>query len=305
MKIFSGSSNIKLSNKIANLLGISISNSEINKFQDGEINIKINENVRGEEVFIIQSMCFPVNDNFMELVITADALKRASAKKIIAVIPYLGYSRQDRRVYNEQVPITAKMIANLLAASGICHVIIVDLHCEQIQGFFDIILDSITTENIFFNDIISQKLNQPVLVSPDFGGMKRVRRISKMLNHKDIVIIEKYRPKLNESEVIKVIGDVNNRDCILLDDIIDTASTLCKSALCLKKLGASKIICYATHPVFSKKSYKNIKNSEIDEFIVCDSIPLNVNIKCFNKIRVLTISKILADHIFSISKLNK
>uniref|UniRef100_A0A1A9Z147 ribose-phosphate diphosphokinase n=1 Tax=Glossina pallidipes TaxID=7398 RepID=A0A1A9Z147_GLOPL len=226
MKIFSGTSVIHLSSLISRAVNIELSQIKICRFKDNEINIKINENVRGEDVYIIQSTCNPVNDNLMELMLIVDALKRSAAKKIIAIIPYYGYGRQDRRANSEQVPITAKLVANLLSISGIDQIITVDIHCEQIQGFFDIVFDSISPETIFVKDINKKNFSNPIIVAPDFGSIRRARKISQALKNIEVVIIEKFRPNFNEIEVANIIGNVKNRSCILVDDIIDTASTL-------------------------------------------------------------------------------
>lgn len=301
MKIFSGNAVPKLASKIASKLSINLSNSFVDRFNDGEISVQINENVRGDDIFIIQSTCTPANDNLMELIVMIDALRRASAARITAVIPYFGYARQDRRVRSARVPITAKVVADFLSNVGVDRILTVDLHAEQIQGFFDVPVDNVFGSLVLMEDILKQKLNNAVVVSPDIGGVVRARAIAKLLNDTEMAIIDKRRPKFNTIKVMNIIGDVVGKDCLLIDDIVDTAETLCKATKSLKDKGAARVFAYATHPVFSQKSYENIKNSLIDELIVCDSIPLNKNIKKLKNIRVLTLSGMLAEAIRRIS----
>lgn len=302
IKLFSGNSIPELAQNIAKKLNTNIGNASVGKFSDGEINIQINENVRGGDIFIIQSTCSPTNDNIIELILIIDALRRASARRITAVIPYFGYARQDRRVRSARVPITAKVIADFLSSVGVDRVLTVDLHSEQIQGFFDVPVDNVFSSPVILKDILKKKLENPIIVSPDIGGVLRARAIAKLFNDIEMAIIDKRRPKDNTTKVMNVIGDVKNRDCILVDDIIDTGSTLCKAACALRKKGAKSIYAYATHPIFSGEANKNIKNSTIDEIVVCDTIPLSKNIKKINNIRILTLSTILAEAIRRISK---
>ncbi|AXN02342.1 ribose-phosphate pyrophosphokinase [Candidatus Purcelliella pentastirinorum] len=298
MKLFSGNAIPKLANLIAKRLNTNLGNAIVSRFSDGEISVQINENVRGDDIFIIQSTCAPTNDNIMELVVIVDALRRASAGRITAVIPYFGYARQDRRVRSARVPITAKVIADFLSIVGVDRVLTVDLHAEQIQGFFDIPVDNVFGSPILIEDILQINLENPIVVSPDIGGVIRARAIAKLLNETNMAIIDKRRPKSkNISQVMNVIGDVNQRNCILIDDMIDTGSTLCKAANALKKRGAKQVYAYATHPIFSGNAKKNIMHSSIDEIIVCDTIPLNKNIKKISKIRTLTLSGMLAEAI--------
>lgn len=302
IKIFTGNAIPELAQNIANNLCISISNASVSRFSDGEISVQINENVRGYDIFIIQSTCTPTNDNLVELLIMVDALRRASAGRITAVIPYFGYARQDRRVRSSRVPITAKIVADFLSNVGVDRVLTVDLHAEQIQGFFDIPVDNVFGSSILIEDMFKKKFKNPIVVSPDIGGVIRARAIAKLLNDSDMAIIDKRRPHANISQIMNIIGDVYNRDCILVDDMVDTGSTLCNAAKALKKRGAQRVFAYATHPVFSGNAYKNIKDSLIDEMIVCDTIPLNLNIKKLSNIRTLTISRLLAETIRRISK---
>ncbi len=301
MKLFAGNAIPELAERIANRLHTSLGNITVGRFSDGEISVEINENVRGSDVFIIQSTCKPTNDNLMELVVMVDALLRASAGRITAVIPYFGYARQDRRVRSTRVPITAKVIADFLSNVGVDHVLTVDLHTEQIQGFFDIPVDNVFGSAILIEDILQQDLKNPIVVSPDIGGIVRARAIAKLINDTDMAIIDKRRPRANVSEIMHIIGDVSGRDCVLIDDMIDTGSTLYKAAEALKERGANRVFAYATHPIFSGNAYENINNSIIDQVIVCDTIPLNAAIKTLPNVRMLTLSEMLAEAIRRIS----
>ncbi|QJC32783.1 ribose-phosphate pyrophosphokinase [Enterobacteriaceae endosymbiont of Donacia semicuprea] len=302
MKLFSGNSVIKLATKIANHLYINLGKMFVGRFSDGEISVKINENVRGDDIFIIQSTCNPTNDNLIELIIIIDAFKRASAGRITAVIPYFGYARQDRRISSARVPITAKVIADFLSKVGVNRILTVDLHAEQIQGFFNIPVDNVFASPIFLTDILKYKLNNPIIVSPDIGGVVRARSMAKKLfNGTDMAIIDKRRTNANITEIMHIIGDVNKRDCILIDDIIDTGGTLCKAAQALKNNGAKKVLAYVTHPIFSGNAVKNIFNSVIDKIIVCDSIPLTEKIQKLENIKVLSLSHMLSESIRRIS----
>lgn len=301
IKLFSGNATPKLAKCIAKKLYIHLGKASVGRFSDGEISVQINENVRGGDIFIIQSTCFPTNDNIMELIVMIDALRRASAGRITAVIPYFGYARQDRRVRSARVPITAKVVADFLSNVGVDRILTVDLHAEQIQGFFDVPVDNVFSTPILLEDIIQKQLKNPIIVSPDIGGVLRARAIAKLLNGTDMAIIDKRRPKPNISKVMHIIGDINNRDCLLVDDIIDTGSTICNAAEALKKKGAKNVFAYATHPIFSGKAAENIQNSMIDEIVVCDTIPLEKKIKKIKKVRSLTLSSMLAEAIRRIS----
>ncbi|NIH16676.1 MAG: ribose-phosphate pyrophosphokinase [Buchnera aphidicola (Periphyllus lyropictus)] len=301
MKLFCGNSVPKLTNCIVKLLNSNLGNATVSKFSDGEISVQINENVRGGDIFIIQSICSPCNDNLMELVVMVDALRRASAGRITSVIPYFGYARQDRRVRSSRVPITAKIVADFLSNVGIDRVLTVDLHSEQIQGFFDVPVDNVFGSSILLEDMRKKKFIKPVIVSPDIGGVIRARAIAKLLNDIDIAIIDKRRPKSNISQVMNIIGEIKNRDCILVDDIIDTGGTLCNASKALKKRGANRVFAYATHPILSGNALKNIKKSNLDEIIVCDSIPLSKYSKKLINIRTLTLANMLAEAIRRIS----
>ena len=301
MKLFAGNATPELAQRIADRLYISLGDATVSRFSDGEVCVQINENVRGGDIFIIQSTCAPTNDNLMELVVMVDALRRASAGRITAVIPYFGYARQDRRVRSARVPITAKVVADFLSNVGVDRVLTVDLHAEQIQGFFDVPVDNVFGSPVLLEDMLAKNLTSPVVVSPDIGGVARARAIAKLLNDTDMAIIDKRRPRANVSQVMHIIGDVNGRDCILVDDMIDTGGTLCKAAEALKERGAKRVFAYATHPVFSGTAIDNIKNSMIDEVVVTDSIPLTPEFKALDKVRVLTLSGMLAEAIRRIS----
>ncbi|CAL4319878.1 Ribose-phosphate pyrophosphokinase [Buchnera aphidicola (Chaitophorus populicola)] len=301
MKIFSGNSVPKLTYSIVKLLNANLGKATVSRFSDGEINVKINENVRGGDIFIIQSICAPSNDNLMELIVMVDALRRASAGRITAVIPYFGYARQDRRVRSSRVPITARVVADLLSNVGIDRILTVDLHAEQIQGFFDVPVDNVFGSSILLKDMLQKNFKKPIIVSPDIGGVIRARAVAKLLNDTDMAIIDKRRSHANVSKVMNIIGDVKNRDCILIDDMIDTGGTLSNAAYALKNKGAKNVFAYATHPIFSGSAYINIKKSCLDEIVVCDTIPLSKNIKQIPKIRILTLSTMLAEAIKKIS----
>lgn len=302
IKLFAGNATPELAKRIAERLYISLGDATVGRFSDGEIQVQINENVRGSDVFIVQSTCAPTNDNLMELVVMVDALRRASAGRITAVIPYFGYARQDRRVRSARVPITAKVVADFLSSVGVDRVLTCDLHAEQIQGFFDVPVDNVFGSPVLIEDIQKQNaLNNPMVVSPDIGGVVRARAIAKLLNDADMAIIDKRRPKANVSQVMHIIGDVSGRDCILVDDMIDTGGTLVKAAEALKERGATKVVAYATHAVLSGTAAKNLANPALDEVVVTDTIPLSDEIKALNKVRALTLSSMLAEAIRRIS----
>ncbi|NMM40751.1 ribose-phosphate diphosphokinase [Pseudoalteromonas arctica] len=301
MKLFAGNATPELAQKVAKRLYIEVGDAVVGRFSDGEISVQINENVRGSDVFIVQSTCAPTNDNLMELIVMVDALRRASAGRITAVIPYFGYARQDRRVRSARVPITAKVVADFLSSVGVDRVLTVDLHAEQIQGFFDVPVDNVFGSPVLLEDMKERQFDDVVVVSPDIGGVVRARAIAKLLNDTDLAIIDKRRPQANVSQVMHIIGDVEGRDCIIVDDMIDTGGTLCKAAEALKEHGAKRVFAYATHPVLSGTAVENIRNSVIDEVIVTDSIPLSAELKAIDKIKVLTLADMLAETIRRIS----
>lgn len=301
MKLFTGNATPELAQRIAERLYISLGDATVDRFSDGEVAVQINENVRGSDVFIIQSTCAPTNDNIMELVVMIDALRRASAGRITAVIPYFGYARQDRRVRSARVPITAKVIADMLSNVGVDRVLTIDLHAEQIQGFFDVPVDNIFGTPVLLDDMRTRGLENPVVVSPDLGGVVRARATAKALGDVDIAIVDKRRPRANVSEVMNLIGDVDGRDCVIVDDMIDTGGTLCKAAEALKERGAKRVFAYATHAVFSGSAAHNIANSVIDQVVVTDSIPLSQEMIATGKVTELSLSRMLAEAIRRIS----
>ncbi len=299
--IFSGNATPELATKVCSNLHIPLGKADVGKFSDGEIAVEINENVRGSDVFIIQSTCAPTNDSLMELIVMADALRRASAGRITAVIPYFGYSRQDRRVRSARVPITAKVVADMITTVGIDRVLTVDLHADQIQGFFDIPVDNVYGSPILLDDIQKQSYEDLMVVSPDVGGVVRARAVAKQLNDCDLAIIDKRRPKANVSQVMHIIGEVEGRSCILVDDMVDTAGTLCKAAEALKDHGATKVVAYCTHAVLSGAAIDNITKSKLDELVVTDTIPLSATARTCGRIRQLTLAPMLAECVRRIS----
>ena len=296
LMIFSGNSNMKLATDVAAHLNQSIGKASVTTFSDGEISVEIQENVRGQDIFIIQPTCSPTNNNLMELMIMSDALRRSSVDMITAVIPYFGYSRQDRRVRSARVPITAKVVANMIASMDIDRLLTIDLHSDQIQGFFDIPVDNIYATPLLVADIYKQKHPNMIVVSPDIGGVVRARALAKQL-HCDLAIVDKRRPEANVSEVMQIIGDVKGTTCIIVDDIVDTAGTLCQAAKALKDVGAKKVVAYITHPVLSGKAYENIKKSMLDEIVVTDTIPLHEKASKITNIRQISVSEMLAETI--------
>ncbi len=296
LKLFSGTSNRLLAEEIATIITNPLERVDLSRFNDGEIHVEIKDNVRGCKAVVIQSTCSPTNDMIMELLLIVDALKRSSVSKVIVVIPYFGYARADRRPGYARVPISARVVADMLEAVNIDHIITLDLHVAQIQGLFKIPVDNLSPARLFVNDIIEQHQSEDVMVvSPDVGGVARARTIAKMLNNTDLAIIDKRRPKANVSEVMNIIGDVEDRVCIIYDDIVDTAGTLCKAADALiDKGGASKVIAYCTHGVLSGAAYNNIENSKITELVVTNTIPLK---EPHSKIRQLSVADILAETI--------
>jgi len=301
MKLFAGNAVPELAHKVAERLYTKLGNASVGRFSDGEISVEIHENVRGSDVFIIQSTCAPTNDNLMELIVMIDALRRASAGRITAVIPYFGYARQDRRVRSARVPITARVVADFLSNVGVDRVLTIDLHAEQIQGFFDVPVDNAFGTPILLADMVQRDFVDPIVVSPDIGGVVRARATAKLLNDAELAIIDKRRPKANVSQVMNIIGDVKDRDCIIVDDMIDTGGTLAKAAEALKNHGARKVYAYATHAIFSGNAPKNLKESVIDEIIVTDSIPLSKDMQATGKVKQLTLSEMLAETIRRIS----
>ncbi len=291
--LFSGTSNSELAQQISKELDLPLSEARIKKFSDGEINVKIEESVRGKDVFIIQPTSAPANANLMELLIMTDALKRSSAKSITAVVPYYGYARQDRKA-EPRVPITAKLVANLMETAGITRVITIDLHASQIQGFFDIPVDNLYGAVLFKEYIESKNFKNPVIASPDIGGVARARYFAKSLGL-DMVIVDKRREKANESEVMNIIGDVEGKDIIMIDDMIDTAGTMVKGAAALKAQGANSVMACCTHPVLSGPAYERITNGELDELVITDTIATTENAQKCGKIKVLSTSKMLAE----------
>ncbi len=293
--VFSGNAHPALAHKVVSHLHVPLGCAVVDRFSDGEIAVEITENVRGKDVFIVQPTCCPTNDNLMEILVMADALRRSSAGRITAVIPYFGYARQDRRPRSARVPITAKVVADMLTTVGIDRVVMIDLHADQIQGFFDIPVDNIYGSPILLADLRQQKYDNLIVVSPDIGGVVRARAIAKQMGDVDLAIIDKRRPKANESQVMHIIGDVSGRDCVIVDDMVDTAGTLCKAAEALKKHGARRVVAYCTHPVLSGSALNNLANSVIDELVVTDTIPLSAAAQACAKIRQVSVSALVAE----------
>ena len=293
--VFAGSANPQLVQAIIDYLGLPLGRAVVGRFSDGEVMVEILQNVRGQDVFIVQPTCAPTNDNLMELLLMADAMLRSSAVRITAVIPYFGYSRQDRRPRSARVPISAKLVANMLTGARINRALTVDLHADQIQGFFDLPLDNIYATPVILQDIRDQQLSKLMVVSPDVGGVVRARALAKRLNDSDLAIIDKRRPGPNQAEVMNIIGSVANKDCVLIDDIVDTAGTLCQAAGALKDQGAASVRAYCTHPVLSGKAIENINNSPLDELVVTDTIPLRQEAQQCVKIRQVSVAGLLAE----------
>ena len=302
LDIFTGTANPEFASEVSEILGIKISKADVGYFSDGELKVEIEENVRGHDTFIIQSTCSPTNKNVMEIMLIADALKRSSASRITAVVPYYGYARQDRRVRSARVPISAKVVADMFATVGIDRVLTIDLHSETIQGFFDMPADNVYATKFMVDDIKDNNdRNEVVVVSPDVGGVVRSRALAKLLDDTDLAIIDKRRAVANESEVMNIIGEVEGKVCIVPDDIIDTAGTLCNAAKALKDKGAKAVKAYITHPVLSGPAIERLNKSDIDELIVTNSIPLNKDAKKCSKIRVISIANIIAECITRLS----
>jgi ribose-phosphate pyrophosphokinase len=295
--VFSGNANLALSEGIVKKLNMRLGMAAVGRFSDGEVAVEIEENVRGKDVFVIQPTCSPTNENLMELLVMIDALHRASASRITAVMPYYGYARQDRRSRSARVPISAKLVAKMIEQAGTDRVLTVDLHADQIQGFFDIPVDNVYSSPILLGDVWRQKYKDLIVVSPDVGGVVRARALAKRLDDADLAIIDKRRPKANVAEIMHIIGDVDGRSCVLIDDLVDTAGTLCHAAAALKKHGAIKVVAYCTHAVLSGSALKNINSSELDELVVTDTIPLSHEAARLGKIRQLSVAEMLAETI--------
>lgn len=301
LMLFSGRANEALAQKVAAELHVSLGRADVGRFSDGEVNVEIHENVRGQDVFLLQSTCAPTNDSLMELLIMADALHRASAQRITAVVPYYGYARQDRRPRSARVAISAKVVADMIGTVGIDRILTVDLHADQIQGFFKIPVDNVYGSPVLVDHAIAANYENPIVVSPDVGGVVRARAIAKQINDLDLAIIDKRRPQANETRVMNVIGDVSGKTCILVDDIVDTAGTLCTAAAALKEEGAVKVVAYITHPVLSGPAVARISASELDEMIVTDTIPLHQEAAACGKITQLSLDGLLAECIRRVS----
>ncbi|GAB2878836.1 ribose-phosphate pyrophosphokinase [Microbulbifer echini] len=300
LMVFTGNANPELAQKVVDHMAIPMGEATVKRFSDGEIAVEITDNVRGRDVFVVQSTCQPTNRNLMELILLVDALRRASAGRVTAVVPYFGYARQDRRVRSQRVPISAKVVADMMVSVGIDRVLTVDLHAEQIQGFFDVPVDNVYGSSVLLDDIERQKYQNMVVVSPDIGGVVRARAVAKSLDC-DLAIIDKRRPAANVAEVMNIIGEVSGRTCLLVDDMVDTAGTLCNAANALKEHGAEKVVAYCTHPVLSGNAISNLNNSVLDELVVTDSIPLLDKMEKAPKIRQLTLAAMLAESMRRIS----
>lgn len=300
LMVFSGNAIPQLATEVAGHLHVSLGRAKVGRFSDGEVMVEILENVRGKDVFVLQSVCAPTNDNLMELLVMVDAIKRSSAGRITAAIPYLGYARQDRRPSSARVPITAKVVANMLSSVGVDRVLTMDLHSEQIQGFFDIPVDNIYSGPILLGDVYKRSISGLVVVSPDVGGVVRARAMAKRIDA-DLAIIDKRRPRPNVATVMNIIGEVAERTCVIVDDMVDTANTLCEAAAALKRHGAHKVLAYCTHPVLSGKAIERISSSELDELVVTDTIPLSEAAKLCSRIRVLSVAGLLAETMRRIS----
>ena len=299
LMIFAGNANPRLAQEVVKKLNISLGRAVVDKFSDGEVMVEIMENVRGKDVFVLQSTCQPTNDNLMELMVMVDALKRSSAARVSAAMPYFGYARQDRRPRSARVGISAKVVANMLTSVGVSRLLTMDLHADQIQGFFDVPVDNIYAAPVLLGDVWKQRYDNLIVVSPDVGGVVRARALAKRLES-DLAIIDKRRPKANVSEVMNVIGEVKGRTCVIMDDMVDTAGTLCKAAEVLKAEGALKVVAYCTHAVLSGDAVKRIAASDMDELVVTDTIPLRADALACRKIRSLSVAALLAETILRI-----
>jgi len=299
LMVFAGNANTRLAQDVAKRLNLSLGRAVVGKFSDGEVMVEIMENVRGKDVFVLQSTCAPTNDNLMELMVMVDALKRSSAARVSAAVPYFGYARQDRRPRSARVGISAKVVANMLTSVGISRVLTMDLHADQIQGFFDVPVDNIYAAPVLLGDVWKQRYDDLIVVSPDVGGVVRARALAKRLES-DLAIIDKRRPKANVSEVMNVIGEVKGRTCVIMDDMVDTAGTLCKAAEVLKEEGATRVVAYCTHAVLSGGAVGRIAGSALDELVVTDTIPLTDEARACKRIRVLSVAGLLAETILRI-----
>jgi ribose-phosphate pyrophosphokinase len=299
LMIFTGNANPRMAQDVAKHLSLSLGRAVVGKFSDGEVMVEIMENVRGKDVFVLQSTCQPTNDNLMELMVMVDALKRSSAARVSAAIPYFGYARQDRRPRSARVGISAKVVANMLTSVGVSRVLTMDLHADQIQGFFDVPVDNIYAAPVLLGDVWKQRYDNLIVVSPDVGGVVRARALAKRLES-DLAIIDKRRPKANVSEVMNVIGEVKDRTCVIMDDMVGTAGTLCKAAEVLKAEGATKVVAYCTHAVLSGNAVERISASDLDELVVTDTIPLRDDARASKKIRALSVAGLLAETILRI-----
>ncbi|MFZ2507580.1 MAG: ribose-phosphate pyrophosphokinase [Steroidobacteraceae bacterium] len=295
MAVFSGNANPMLAQDIVRHLMQPLGRAAIGRFSDGEIQVEIMENVRGKDVYLVQSTCPPANEHLMELLVMADACRRASAGRITAVIPYLGYARQDRRQRAMRVPITAKLVADMIGCAGVNRVLTVDLHADQIQGFFDIPVDNVYASPVLLGEVWKQKYENMIVVSPDVGGVVRARALARRLDNADLAIIDKRRARANESQVMNIIGDVRGKSCVMVDDLVDTAGTLCQAARALKDEGATRVTAYITHPVLSGSAVERIADSALDELVVTDTIPLRADAKTCKRIRVMTVAGLLAE----------
>lgn len=300
LMVFTGNANPKLAEDVARHLGVRLGRATVGRFSDGEVMVEILEHVRGKDVFVLQSTCAPTNDSLMEVLVMVDALKRASAKRITAALPYLGYARQDRRPRSARVAITAKVVANMLTGVGVDRVLTMDLHADQIQGFFDIPVDNIYASPILLSDVWKNNHPNLVVISPDVGGVVRARALAKQMDA-DLAIIDKRRPKPNVAKVMNIIGEVSGRTCLIMDDMVDTANTLCEAAAALKDKGAERVVAYCTHPVLSGSAAERIGNSALDELVVTDTIPLREDAQACKKIRQLSVAELMAETMRRIS----
>jgi ribose-phosphate pyrophosphokinase len=299
--VFTGNANPPLAKEVVGHLGIELGKAKVGRFSDGEVLVEILDNVRGKDVFVLQSTCFPTNDTLMEVLVMVDALRRSSAGRITAAIPYFGYSRQDRRPRSARVAITAKVVANMLTSVGIDRLLTMDLHSDQIQGFFDIPVDNIYASSVLLTDVVQKGYKDLVVVSPDVGGVVRARALAKQLNA-DLAIIDKRRPKANVAKVMNIIGEVEGRTCVIMDDMVDTANTLCEAAAALKEQGALKVLSYCTHPVLSGSAVERVAKSALDDLVVTNTIPLREDAKACKKIRQLSVADLMAETIRRISR---
>lgn len=300
--VFTGNANPLLAEAVAHHLGVPLGRATVGRFSDGEVMVEVQDNVRGRDVFILQSTCAPTNDHLMEIMLLADALRRASAGRITAAMPYFGYARQDRRVRSARVPIAARVVADMLTGVGVNRVLTMDLHSDQIQGFFDVPVDNVYSTPILLADIRAQNYEDLIVVSPDVGGVVRARATAKLINNADLAIIDKRRPKPNVAKVMHIIGDVKDRTCVIMDDLVDTANTLCEAAGALKEHGAKRVVAYCTHAVLSGSAVERVSNSDLDELVVTDTIPLREHARACSRIRVLPSAQLMAETVRRINR---